>query len=139
MVYGFWEKLQPKADPPLAGKQPFFVLAPMADVTDAAFRQIILQCGKPDVLYTEFVSCDGLCSLGRERLIKDLIFTENERPIVAQFFGSKPENFYKCAELAKKLGFDGIDINMGCPDRKMIKQGAGIGLCKTPELAREII
>jgi len=144
----FWEKLQPKADPPLAGNksasasrrdEPFFVLAPMADVTDAAFRQIILQCGKPDILYTEFISCDGLCSRGRERLTKDLIFTENEHPIVAQFFGSKPENFYQCAKLAKKLGFDGVDINMGCPDRKMIRQGAGIGLCKTPELAREII
>ena len=111
----------------------------MADVTDAAFRQIILQCGKPDILYTEFVSCDGLCSQGRERLTKDLIFTESEHPIVAQFFGSKPENFYQCAKSAKKLGFDGVDINMGCPDRKMVKQGAGIGLCKTPELAREII
>ncbi len=120
-------------------KKPFFVLAPMADVTDAAFRQIILECGRPDVFYTEFVSTDGLCSPGRDRLLKDLLFTDDEQPIVAQFFGAKPQNFYECAKLAKERGFQGIDINMGCPDRKVVKQGAGIGLCKTPELAQEII
>ena len=129
MNYGFWEKL----------KKPFFILAPMADVTDVAFRHIVAKCGRPDVFYTEFVSCDGLTSKGRDRLIKDLDFTPDERPIVAQFFGSKPENFFKCAQLARELGFDGIDINMGCPDRKVVKQGAGIGLCKTPEVAKEII
>ncbi len=129
MNYGFWEQL----------KKPFFVLAPMADVTDVAFRHIVAECGRPDVFYTEFVSCDGLCSAGRERLLKDLIFTPDEHPIVAQFFGAHPKNFYECAKLARDLGFDGIDINMGCPDRKVVKQGAGIGLSKTPELAREII
>jgi nifR3 family TIM-barrel protein len=129
MIYGFWEKL----------KKPFFVLAPMADVTDFPFRQIVAQNGRPDVFYTPFVSCDGLQSKGRERLIKDLYFEKTESPIVAQFFGSKPENFRKCAELAREMGFDGIDINMGCPDRKVLKQGSGIALCKTPELAKEII
>lgn len=114
-------------------------MAPMADVTDAAFRRIILECGRPDVFYTEFVSTDGLMSAGRDRLMKDLLFMPDEHPIVAQFFGSKPENFRKVAELAHEMGFDGIDINMGCPDRKVVKQGAGIGLCKTPELAQEII
>jgi len=112
----------------------------MTDVTDSAFRQIILSCGRPDIFYTEFVSCDGLCSeKGRPKLMPHLKFKENERPIVAQFFGSKPENFFKCAQLAKKLGFDGIDINMGCPDRKVLKQGGGAALILKPELAKEII
>jgi len=129
MEYGFWGKL----------KKPFFALAPMADVTDVAFRHIVAQCGRPDVFYTEFVSADGLCSRGRDRLIKDLVFSSDERPIVAQFFGSTPENFLECAKLAREMGFDGIDINMGCPAGKVVKQDAGIGLCKDPKLAQEII
>jgi len=115
------------------------VLAPMANVTDAAFRRLIAAYGKPDVMYTEFVSVDGLLSDGRERLLPDLWFTEAERPIVAQFFGAKPEYFYRCALLAQELGFDGIDINMGCPDRAVEKQGAGAALMKNPELAKKII
>ena len=111
----------------------------MADVTDWAFRQIVAECGKPDVFYTEFISCDGLCSQGRDRLMKHLYFTENERPIVAQFFGAKPEHFFQCAKLSKELGFDGVDINMGCPDRKVVKQGAGAALIQNPSLAQEII
>lgn len=126
----FWKKL----------KTPFFVLAPMADVTDLAFRQIIVETGRPDVFYTEFVSVAGLCSeKGRPKLLPHLKFKENERPIVAQVFGSNPSQFYEVAKLVKELGFDGIDINMGCPDRKIMKQGAGISLCKRPELAVEII
>lgn len=126
----FWEKL----------KKPFFALAPMADVTDMAFRQIVVSCGKPDVLYTEFTSCDGLCSeKGRPKLMPHLAFKENERPIVAQFFGSNPENFYKCARLAVELKFDGIDINMGCPAGKVVKHDSGAGLIRNPELAKEII
>ncbi|MBI3632193.1 MAG: tRNA-dihydrouridine synthase [Candidatus Vogelbacteria bacterium] len=129
MVKGFWEKIQ----------KPIFALAPMADVTDAAFRQIIAKYGKPDVMWTEFVSCDGLCSMGKDKLLKDLWYTEAERPIVAQFFGSKPENFYRCAKLAIELGFDGIDINMGCPDRSINNQMAGADLINNPELAKMII
>ena len=75
--------------------KPFFVLAPMADVTDAALRRIIAKRGKPDVMWTEFISVDGLCSPGREVLLRDFMFTEIERPIVAQIFGSKPDNFFK--------------------------------------------
>ncbi|MEK7525768.1 MAG: tRNA-dihydrouridine synthase [Patescibacteria group bacterium] len=136
--YGFWEKLKKPAS--ASGRdEPFFVLAPMADVTDGPFRQIVIDCGRPDVLYNEFVSCEGLCSAGRERLLLDLRFKENEHPIVAQFFGTKPEQFYECAKLARELGFDGVDINMGCPDRKVVKQGAGIGLCKDPQRAKQII
>ncbi len=129
MKKNFWQKL----------KKPFFVLAPMADVTDVAFREIIAKYGKPDVFFTEFVSCDGLMSKGKEALLVDLKYTEKQRPIVAQVFGSKPENFYKTAKLIKKLGFDGIDINMGCPDKNIEKQGAGAALIKNPKLAQEII
>ncbi len=123
-------------------------MAPMADVTDSAFRQIIIECGrstgltvnKPDVFYTEFVSADGLCSKeGKPRLMPHLKFKKNEHPIVAQFFGANPENFYKCAQLAVKLGFDGIDINMGCPAGKIVKHDSGAGLIRTPELAKKII
>ncbi len=114
-------------------------MAPMADVTDAAFRQIINTYGKPDVFYTEFVSADGLFLGGYDALIKDLSFTEAERPIVAQFFTSKPELMEKAATLAKELGFDGVDINMGCPDKSIEKQGAGASLMKNPALAQKLL
>jgi nifR3 family TIM-barrel protein len=129
MTFGFWEKLN----------KPIMALAPMANVTDAAFRFIIAKYGKPDVMYTEFVSADGLVSAGREALLLDLKFDESERPIVAQFFGATPEHFYRTALLAQELGFDGIDINMGCPDRAVLKQGAGAALIETPELAEKIV
>ena len=129
MSKDFWQKLN----------KPFFVLAPMADVTDAPFRRIIAKYGKPDVTYTEFVSADGLFLGGYDALLKDLEYTEEERPIVAQFFTSDPKRMQKAAELAVKLGFDGIDINMGCPDRSIEKQGAGSALMKNPELAAELI
>jgi len=131
MSKNFWKKLN----------KPFFVLAPMLDVTDTAFRQIIAKYGKPDVFWTEFVAVDGLCSeKGREKLKKNLLqFDESERPIVAQLFGSKPENFEKAARIVTEMGFDGIDINMGCPQKNILKQGAGSELIINPELAREII
>lgn len=119
---------------------PIMVLAPMADVTDAAFRRIIAKYGKPDVMWTEFVSADGLCHpVGRERLKVDLMYTEGERPIVAQLFSANPEKMEQAAALVRELGFDGLDINMGCPDKTIEKQGAGAALIKTPALAREII
>ena len=124
----FWQKLP----------NPFFVLAPMANVTDWAFRKIVAKCGRPDVFYTEFLSCDGIV-YDKTRFEKELYFEKSEKPIVVQFFGSKPENFYKCAQLAVELGFDGIDINMGCPDRSIEKQGAGAALIKNHKLAQEII
>lgn len=111
----------------------------MADVTDAAFRAIIAKYGKPDVMWTEFVSADGLMSKGREILLKDLKYSPAERPIVAQFFSGNPENMYKVALLAQELGFDGIDINMGCPDKGIEKSRAGASLIKNPKLAQEII
>lgn len=111
----------------------------MADVTDAAFRRIITKYGKPDVLWTEFVAVDGLLSPGREVLLRDFVYTEEERPIVAQIFGSKPDHFFQVAQLIAELGFDGIDINMGCPDRNVEKQGGGASLMKHPKLAQELI
>ncbi len=126
---GFWSKL----------KKPFYVLAPMADVTDCAFRRIIEKYGKPDVFWTEFVSADGLCSPGRKVLIRDFEFTKKEKPIVAQLFSSKPDKMREAAALCQELGFDGIDINMGCPDRGIEKQECGAAMIKNPKLAREII
>lgn len=111
----------------------------MADVTDAAFRRIIAKYGKPDVIWTEFVSADGLCSPGREILLNDLMFTEAERPIVAQLFSSRPEKMERAAKLVRDLGFDGVDINMGCPDRSVEKQGAGAALIRDPSLAQQVI
>lgn len=128
----FWQKIN----------KPFFVLAPMADVTDASFRRLISRLGKPDVMWTEFVSADGLVRAtpeGKKKLLKDLEYGEDERPIVAQLFSARPEYMLEAAKLVKKLGFDGLDINMGCPDRGVEKQGAGAALIKNPKLAREII
>lgn len=134
--YLFWEQLP----------RPFFTLAPMADVSDAPFRAMIAKYsrhgelnGGPDIFWNEFVSCDGLQSDGRETLMRDFAYTENEHPIIAQIFGSVPDNFYKTAQLIKSLGFDGVDINMGCPDKSVEKQGAGSSLIKNPELAKDII
>ncbi len=130
MQNSFWEKL----------KKPFFVLAPMADVTDTAFRRVIAKYGKPDVMWTEFVSADGLAHpVAREKLKRDLEYTEGERPIVAQLFGGNPEKMEMAARLCAELGFDGIDINMGCPDKTIEKQGAGAATIKSPELAKQII
>ncbi len=125
----FWNKLN----------KPFFCLAPMADVTDAAFREIITKYGKPDVFWTEFVSADGLASEGREALKNDLIFSKKEKPIVAQLFSSHPEKMREASKFCAELGFDAIDINMGCPDRSIEKQGAGAAMMKDMEKAGEVI
>ena len=129
---GFWEKL-PK---------PFFVQAPLANVTDAAFRRVIATYGRPDVMYTEFVSADGLMLAnveGRAKLMHDLMFSTAEHPIVAQFFTARPEVMERTAALAQELGFDGVDINMGCPDKVIERQGAGAKLMLNPTLAQELI
>ena len=137
-MQSFWDTL-PK---------PFFALAPLANVTDAAFRRIIAKYSKVGhpmtnfVMYTEFVSADGLMLAneeGKAKLMRDLVFSEAERPIVAQFFTANVENMEKAAALAEELGFDGVDINMGCPDRTIEKQGAGAKLMLNPKLAQELI
>jgi nifR3 family TIM-barrel protein len=138
----FWDKLQ----------KPFFVLAPMADVTDAPFRRMIAKhsahirldgsLGGPDVMWTEFVSADGLARAtkeGKKKLMADLVYSEGERPIVAQLFTSDPEHMEQAAHLCRELGFDGIDINMGCPDRSIERQGCGSAMIKNPESAQAVI
>lgn len=114
-------------------------LAPLYDVTDAAFRFIIAKHGKPDVFYTEFTSSDGLMSAGQSKLLHHLKFSDIEHPIVAQIFGTNPDKFRDTAKLVKELGFDGFDINMGCPDKNIIKTGSCAGLFHNPDLAKEII
>lgn len=125
----FWTKL------PI----PFTVLAPMDDVTDNVFRQVILHTARPDVFFTEFTNADGLVHGANGVPLRKLAYTKNQNPIVAQLWGTNPENFEKAARMVKRLGFDGIDINMGCAVRDVIKKGAGAGLIGNYELAEEII
>lgn len=124
-----WEKLP----------RPFFVLAPMDDVTDTVFRQVVADCARPDLFFTEFVNVDGLQSPGRPRLLHKLAFTQKERPLIAQIWGKTPENYYKTAQDLVAMGFDGIDINMGCPVKTVIKDGNCVALMNNRELAGEII
>ncbi len=140
---GFWNNLYKNK---IRQGKTITVLAPMADVTDCAFRELIAKYsrmgqvgGGPDVMWTEFVSANGLCSPGRETLARDLVFQKSERPIVAQLFTSDPKNMERAASLCCELGFDGIDINMGCPDKGIEKQGAGAAHIKNPDLAKEVI
>lgn len=140
MSKNFWNKLSAQGGSASGRNKPFLVLAPMHGVTDSLFRQVVVKCGRPDVFFTGFVSVDGLCSKkGRSEALARLKFTKKEKPIIAQVFGYKPENFYKAAQIIKKLGFDGIDINMGCPDALVVKNNSGAALIKDPELAVKII
>ena len=125
----FWQKLP----------VPFTILAPMEGVTDIVFREIIAQIGRPDVFFTEFTSCDGLVSVGSEKVAQSLRFSNSQKPVVAQIWGANPETFFLSAKLCKELGFSGIDINMGCPDKSMPKKGACSALINNHSLAKEII
>lgn len=140
MSLGFWKNLP----------RPFLALAPMADVTDPAFRRVIAACGKPDVTWTEFVSADGLAlapdkpragdSIApRQKLLGDLQFSPAERPIVAQIFSANPGHVEAAARLCALMGYDGVDINMGCPDKSIERQGCGSAMIKTPEVALAVI
>lgn len=120
--------------------RPFTVLAPMENVTDYAFREIVATyLPKPGVMFTEFTNVEALNSEGFKKTIPKLKFSEKQRPIVAQIWGTKPEAFYKSAQLIQKLKFDGIDINMGCPVREVLKGGAGAAMINNPKLVKEII
>jgi tRNA-dihydrouridine synthase len=131
--------------------KPFFVLAPMDDVTDTVFRQIVAECAPPDLYFTEFVNVDGLQSPGRSKLSKKLRFTEHEQPLVAQLWGKEPDNFKKTAQqiadgsLAEELGlpkgvnFAGVDLNMGCPQKNEVKNGTCAALITNRPLAEQII
>ena len=128
-IAGFWNDLP----------RPFFVLAPMANVTDCVMRRLVARYGKPDVMWTEFVSADGLVSAGRKRLLLDLKYSPKERPIVAQLFTGHPEAMKKAAAMVEKLKFDGLDINMGCPDRAVERQGGGAAMMKDRKAAIEVL
>jgi tRNA-dihydrouridine synthase len=135
----FWQDLD----------KPFLTVAPMADVTDAPFRRMLAKYSKsggeaaaPFVMWTEFVSADGLARApeeGRKKLLADLLYSDVERPIVAQLFSSNEAHMEAAARLCLELGFDGVDINMGCPDRSIEKQGCGAAMIKTPDIAVAII
>ncbi|MHB8914017.1 MAG: tRNA dihydrouridine synthase [Minisyncoccota bacterium] len=147
-------------------KKPFFVMAPMADVTDVAFRSLVAKRGAPDVFWTEFVSADGLYHTreiqkmndAENPLMRNLAIGEGQRPIiapqehfhfpkpeygqgksVAQIFSDKPDMIAYATKLVAELGFDGVDLNMGCPDRAIERQGSGAAMIQTPEVARAVI
>lgn len=131
--------------------KPFLALAPMDDVADTVFRQVVAACAPPDIYFTEFVNVDGLQSPGRPKLFKKLRFTAGERPLIAQIWGKTPENFRLTAaeiadgSLARELGlpagvnFAGIDLNMGCPEKNVVKNGTCSALINDPDAALAII
>lgn len=119
--------------------KPFFVLAPMDDVTDSVFRRVVGGCAAPDLYFTEFVNVDGLQSPGRPKLMKKILFTPDEQPIIAQLWGKNPDNYYKTAQELVEMGFAGIDINMGCPAKTEVKNGCCAALINNRPLAEEII
>ncbi|MFL5703596.1 MAG: tRNA dihydrouridine synthase [Ktedonobacteraceae bacterium] len=124
----FWDTLQ----------QPILALAPMDGVTDAPNRTMHGLYGRPDVILTEFTNVEGLWR-GGDRIFRDFLYTPAERPVVAQIFGCRPEYFYKAAHVVCELGFDGVDINMGCPAKTVANKGGGAGLIRVPDTAKAII
>ncbi|NGZ59183.1 MAG: hypothetical protein CV081_01605 [Nitrospira sp. LK265] len=118
--------------------RPLIGLSPMDGVTDACFRSVIAQQGKSDVSFTEFTHVHDVCH-GPEIHLETLLYSERERPIVAQLYGKDPDLFYLAALAVCELGFDGLDINMGCPSKSVASSGSGAGLIRTPELARTIM
>lgn len=130
MTLNFWQDL-PK---------PFFILAPMEDVTDVVFRHVVSAAAKPDVFFTEFANTESYCHPeGRHSVRGRLAFTEDEQPIVAHIWGDKPEYFRQMSIGMAEAGFKGIDLNMGCPVPNVAENGKGSGLICRPELAAEII
>lgn len=126
----FWKQFQPG----------FTCLAPMEGVTDIAFRQVVAKAARPDIFFTEFTSVNSYNSdKGRHNALDRFQTLPSEKPIVAQIWGTKPEFFTETAQALKQLGFEAVDINMGCPDRHVVATGGGSGLIRTPELAKEII
>jgi tRNA-dihydrouridine synthase len=119
--------------------RPFFVLAPMEAVTDVVFRHVVAQAGAPDVWFTEFTNATGWAHAGDKAIGGRLVKTDDEQPIVAQLWGSDPGSMEKLAQHCALIGYDGIDINMGCPDQSAIKSGGGAGMILNPENAAAII
>jgi|WetSurMetagenome_2_1015567.scaffolds.fasta_scaffold45062_3 tRNA-dihydrouridine synthase B len=134
MEKGFWEKLA----------KPIVGLSPMDGVTDAPMRFIAKKYGRPDVIYTEFVSVEGLWRIKKRgedthKIWNELKFDMSEHPVVAQLFGSDPDSFYEATKIVAPMGFDGIDINMGCPSPGLEKRGGGAGLMRDSGLAHRVI
>lgn len=130
MTTNFWAEL-PK---------PFFILAPMEDVTDVVFRHVVKEAGAPDVFFTEFTNSDSYCHPeGRDSVRGRLVFTEDEQPVVAHIWGDKPEFFREMSIGLAEMGFKGIDLNMGCPVPNVADRGKGSGLILRPEVATELI
>ena len=130
MKENFWNDL-PK---------PFFVLAPMEDVTDVVFRHVVAEAGRPDVFFTEFANSESYCHPEGEKSVRGrLAFTDDEQPIVAHIWGDKPENFRKMSIGMAEMGYKGIDINMGCPVPNVAQRGKGSGLILRPDVAAELI
>ncbi|MDT0656128.1 tRNA dihydrouridine synthase [Staphylococcus chromogenes] len=130
MKTNFWRELP----------RPFFILAPMEDVTDIVFRHVVSEAARPDVFFTEFTNTDSYCHPnGRQSVRGRLTFSEDEQPIVAHIWGDKPQHFREMSIGMAKMGFSGIDLNMGCPVDNVVKNGKGSGLILRPETAAEII
>lgn len=130
MEENFWRELP----------RPFFVLAPMEDVTDVVFRHVVSEAGSPDVFFTEFTNTESYCHPEGVHSVRGrLTFTEDEQPIVAHIWGDKPEHFREMSIGMAELGFKGIDLNMGCPVPNVAAKGKGAGLIQRPETAAEII
>ena len=130
MKENFWRELP----------RPFFVLAPMEDVTDVVFRHVVSEAGRPDVFFTEFTNTESFCHPEGVHSVRGrLTFTEDEQPIVAHIWGDKPEHFREMSIGMAEMGFKGIDLNMGCPVPNVATKGKGSGLIQHPETAAEII
>ena len=130
MKENFWRELP----------RPFFVLAPMEDVTDVVFRHVVSEAGRPDVFFTEFTNTESFCHPEGVHSVRGrLTFTEDEQPIVAHIWGDKPDHFREMSIEMAEMGFKGIDLNMGCPVANVATKGKGSGLIQRPEIAAEII
>ncbi|MCS5012988.1 tRNA-dihydrouridine synthase [Staphylococcus aureus] len=130
MKENFWSELP----------RPFFILAPMEDVTDIVFRHVVSEAARPDVFFTEFTNTESFCHPeGIHSVRGRLTFSEDEQPMVAHIWGDKPDQFRKTSIQLAKMGFKGIDLNMGCPVANVAKKGKGSGLILRPDVAAEII
>lgn len=119
--------------------RPFLVLAPLEGVADTVFRRIVASCAKPDLFFTEFTSADGFCSPGKRAVADNFVYTPEEKPIIAQIWGKNPETLFHTAREAALMGFDGIDINMGCPDKTVMLHGGGAAMIDSPIVAAAAI
>ena len=116
--------------------RPFLILAPMEGVTDLAFRQVVAKAGRPDLFYTEFTNVSSYASeKGRHNALERLEIVESDKPIIAQIWGKNPDHFSELSGALESLGFAGVDLNFGCPDKHVNKAGGGAAMIKTPELA----